>query len=236
MLRVVRICLCCFLICCACQKVELPTETSGGGTGGDAGETETVIPEGMKEYSVNEVLTLYGQIKSHEEYTACVHGYIVGFCSGTTIGSAKFTAEGARASNLLIAAWKGETEVECCLPVELKNGSVVRGALNLQDHPEYLGKRLLLYGKITPYFSVVGLKTIQSFRWLQEELDVEPEHPEPDDPNEEPSVPTEPDAPGEVTPDIPDNPVTPETPEESGDTLKLDDVPQIVPGGRIFHH
>ena len=233
MFRVLRICFWCCLICCACQKVELPTGNPAGGadTGGTDGN-ETVLPEGVKEYSVEDVLTLYGQIGNDEEYTACVHGYIVGFCSGTTISSAQFSAEGARPSNLLIAATKGETDVACCLPVELKKGSSVRNALNLQDHPEHLGERVLLYGKITTYFSVVGIKGIQSFRWLQPEPDVAPEEPEPNEPNE----PTEPDTPEDITPVLPEEPLVPEHPVDKEDTLKLDDVPQIVPGGRSIHH
>ena len=53
---------------------------------------------------------------------------------------------------------------------------------------------------------------------------------------EEPNEPTEPDTPEDITPVLPEEPLVPEHPVDREDTLKLDDVPQIVPGGRSIHH
>ena len=207
------------LLLAACQKVELPDATGGGAT---AGDSVNDIPDNVPEMGVDEVLATYDGMSREESYALCVHGYIVGFCSGTTIGTAQFSAEGARPSNLLIAGRKGETAVECCMPVELKNGTTIRAALNLQDHPEWLGRRVMLMGKVTPYFSVVGLKSVQAYQWLEDEVEMEPTMP--DAPDDEPEKPD----------DVPDVPIIPDAPAtDGGDTLTVDDVPQVIPGGRI---
>ena len=43
------------------------------------------------------------------------------------------------------------------MPVQLPNGAL-RTGLNLQDHPELLGKEIIIYAQLDKYFSVPGLK------------------------------------------------------------------------------
>ena len=73
------------------------------------------------------------------------------------------TAEGAVASNLMIADAQSEKDYTKCVPVQLSSGSSARKALNLIDNPTNLGKTLLVQGSISKYFSVVGIKNIAEF-------------------------------------------------------------------------
>lgn len=92
-----------------------------------------------------------------------VKGYIVGYAYSnqeTKQTEWNFKAEGAQASNLLIAASATETDNTKCMPVNLASGSDFRKALNLLDNPGNLGKEVLLYGNFTKYFSQQGVKEL----------------------------------------------------------------------------
>ncbi|MGM9692564.1 MAG: DUF6359 domain-containing protein [Alloprevotella sp.] len=67
--------------------------------------------------------------------------------------------EGAVASNLAISA--GEANV----PVALQSGSQVRTDLNLLDNATNLGKTVWVYGTLTKYFSVPGVKNVTDYSW-----------------------------------------------------------------------
>ncbi len=90
-----------------------------------------------------------------------VKAFIVGYVSGQVLAEgAHFTAEGCDVkTNLLIAQSASETDVAKCMPVQLPNGNV-RTGLNLADHPENLGKEVLLYGNIEKYFGATGIKSV----------------------------------------------------------------------------
>ena len=98
-----------------------------------------------------------------------VTGYIVGFVNGQFIATgASFTAEGCETkSNLLLATNADETNVEKCIPVQLPNNDV-RSDLNLQDHPENLGKEVKLYGHVLKYFGVPGLKDVTAYEFTDD--------------------------------------------------------------------
>ena len=98
-----------------------------------------------------------------------VTGYIVGFVNGQIIATgASFTAEGCETkSNLLLATNADETDVEKCIPVQLPNNDV-RSDLNLQDHPENLGKEVKLYGHVLKYFGVPGLKDVTAYEFTDD--------------------------------------------------------------------
>lgn len=204
-------------ICGACQKVELPSgedSEESGLNGGDSDgrpsdEEETPLPPDYVEaFSVADVLSTYDGVDLESDYEAGVVGYIVGSCTGTTIGSASFSAEEASLSNVLIADVRGETNVDKCLPVELKKGTDVRADLNLADHPENMGKRVFVYGLVKSYFRVVGLKSTALYEWIEEDGE-QPENPEePENPDPEQPVP------------------------DRNDTIIIDGRPVIIPGGR----
>ena len=95
-----------------------------------------------------------------------VTGYIVGYIEGAKIEEgAKFQAEGCETkTNLLLATNYAENNVANCIPVQLPNNNV-RTDLNLQDHPENLGKEVKLYGHVLKYFSVPGLKNVTAYEF-----------------------------------------------------------------------
>ena len=91
--------------------------------------------------------------------TAWVKGYIVGWVDGMNLSEgAKFTATATSASNILISAEAGCTDVSKCIPVQLPYGDI-RTAVNLQAHPENFGKTVAFNGSIEKYFGTMGVKT-----------------------------------------------------------------------------
>lgn len=97
-----------------------------------------------------------------EEIPAVITGYIVGYVGGTNLGTdganCVFSASGEIVtSNILIADDADETDYTKCLVVQLPDNGV-RGALNLQDCPNNLKKRVVLTATLMKYFGVAGLK------------------------------------------------------------------------------
>ena len=95
-----------------------------------------------------------------------VKGYIVGYVEGQAYATgAHFDADGCEVkTNLLLATNYNETNVEKCIPVQLPSGDV-RNDLNLQDHPDNLGKEVKLYGYVLKYFSVPGFKNVTAYEF-----------------------------------------------------------------------
>ena len=80
-----------------------------------------------------------------------VKGAILGSMNGNTIYEAADTAN-AVASNIVIGT------ADCYVPVQLPSKSDVRAALNLLDNPSLQGANVWVYGNITSYFSMPGVK------------------------------------------------------------------------------
>jgi len=121
-----------------------------------------------------------------------VKGYIVGFID-TGIGNvanantAKLTAEGAVATNMLIATTPDETNWENCATVQLPSGAV-RNALNLANNPDNLGKLVCIKGTTgSKYCGAYGVRSVSAYRWG--EFGIE------GDDNEKPDTPDKPDTP-----------------------------------------
>ncbi|MCD8318828.1 MAG: DUF6359 domain-containing protein [Paraprevotella sp.] len=215
--------LCCIAL--SCQKVELPSEdgedTTQPGqastTPGGTEDADPLPPEYVETYTVADIQEQYAGEELDFDYEVGVVGYIVESCTGNTISSALFSADGASRSNILIADSKGETDVDRCLPVELKSGSDVRDGLNLADHPENIGQRVYLYSLVKKYFRVVGLRSTLYYRWVAGGED-EPEQPE---------TPEEPDPLPQPDPDPDPLPQPNRT-----DTIPIGQNPSVVPGGR----
>lgn len=92
-------------------------------------------------------------------------GYIVGAVNDKSISDAAFTAPFSLASNILVAATPGETDVTKCVPVQLVSGTDSRTALNLKDNEGNLGKQVSLKGDVATYFGVPGFKTVSAYAW-----------------------------------------------------------------------
>lgn len=145
---------------------------TGGTPGGGDDEPEdpenpgTGNGEGSKENPYNVVSAAQNQ---NNEF-AWVKAYIVGqvsddwdkdmqydapFTGGTNDdGSIK-----TYGTNLLIADDVNANTTAQVMPVQLPSGAV-RLAINLVEHPEMDSKEVLLYGKLTKYFSVAGVKEV----------------------------------------------------------------------------
>ena len=93
--------------------------------------------------------------------------YVKGYIVGTAKSGSAFAEEPVN-SNLFIADSQTETDANNCVPVELKKGSNARTELNLVDHPDNLGKLIVLCGSITKYFSVPGVKSVTEFSFSED--------------------------------------------------------------------
>lgn len=92
-----------------------------------------------------------------------VQGYIVGWIDGMTMSTgAQFSVPATSQTNLLLADNPTATSVDECIPVQLPTS--IRGALNLQDNPGNLGKKLALKGNITKYFGTNGVKEATEYK------------------------------------------------------------------------
>lgn len=94
-----------------------------------------------------------------------VAGYIVGHIpkNGRSITQTIFAA-GNVVTNIVIADSPDEKDPNNCIAIQLSTSSkgqqAVRTALNLADHPENLGKGVILHGYIYKYMGVLGLKNV----------------------------------------------------------------------------
>ena len=93
--------------------------------------------------------------------------YVKGYIVGTAKSNSAFSEEPV-ISNLFIADSQTETDATNCVPVELKKGSNARTELNLVDHPDNLGKLVVLCGSVTQYFSVPGVKSVTEFSFSED--------------------------------------------------------------------
>ena len=90
-----------------------------------------------------------------------VEGYLVGYYKDY---AAHFTAEGAQAANILLAATATASTKEECICIQLVNGSDVRKALNLIDNPGLLGKKVSVRGDVMKYNSLPGIKNTDAYK------------------------------------------------------------------------
>ena len=128
--------------------------TTGEGGGGGGGGEQTGAGSYSEPYSVS------AAIAAAEASGVYVKGYIVGYVEGQVYTEgAHFSATGDNVSttNVLLAGSPSETSAANCIPVQLPKGEI-RDKLNLSQNAGNLGKEVLLYGDITKYFSVPGLK------------------------------------------------------------------------------
>ncbi len=130
---------------------------NNGGTGGNNGGTGG---SGNATSSTKDApFTIADAIANQNGNFEWIKGYIVGFVSGQNISGATFSTESASKTNILIAASASETDVNNCIPVQLPVGAI-RDGLNLSENAGNLGKEVLLYGQLTKYFGVAGLKEV----------------------------------------------------------------------------
>ena len=97
-----------------------------------------------------------------------VEGYVVGYVKSRSMSTSVFDT-GSVATNIVIAESKGENNYEKCVPVQLSNSSKsnqeTRAALNLNDNPNVLGKKVKIRGDIAKYMGVVGVKNAKGYEF-----------------------------------------------------------------------
>ncbi|MCD8318713.1 MAG: DUF6359 domain-containing protein [Paraprevotella sp.] len=140
----------------ACDDVPAPYDIPG------KGEANSLYGNG----SMDSPYTIKGASLNQNGGYAWIKAYIVGYIpSGadvsTTISDVTFGADGAGTTNIVIASTADSKDINDCMVVQLPAGDV-RTALNLQAHPENLGKEVMLYGTMEKYFGASGVKSVQA--------------------------------------------------------------------------
>lgn len=97
-----------------------------------------------------------------------VRGFIVGYVKGNHISTAVF-ATGNIASNVLLADSPDEQDYNKCIAIQLPTSSAacktVRTAINLYEHPDNLGKQVIIKGKLDHYMGPLGLKEASDYKF-----------------------------------------------------------------------
>ena len=112
-----------------------------------------------KPYNVTQVIGL-----GNPGTEAWVEGFIVGWYDYNNNSSLVTTLDGTVANtNIALAASPTETTQANTVAVQLTIGDL-RNTLNLKDHPENLGVKVAIKGKLIKYFGVAGLKECSAFK------------------------------------------------------------------------
>ena len=120
--------------------------------------SDTPTPSGNGEGTETKPYDVPTAIAKGEQAGVYLKAYIVGFVDGQVYAEgATFSDASTSQTNILIAASPDETNAAKCMPVQLPTGDI-RTKLNLKDNAGNYKKEVLLYGDITKYFSVPGIK------------------------------------------------------------------------------
>ena len=151
------------------------------GKGEEIVDPEPPVAENTKDtpYDVIKALTL---TTDKGTAIAWVKGYIVGGVKEgndanvvDTPEDVEFGVSGIRNSAILIAASKEDTDYRNCLVIGFSYDSpAARPLLTLVEHPENLGKEVVLLGTLKYAFGAPGMKTITECELLGEGGDPEP--------------------------------------------------------------
>ncbi len=119
------------------------------------------LPLGSKErpYTVAEA------VKAETQGTAptgWVEGYIVGTIAPeveniTSSSQIEWGADATLASSVVISATKDTRDLNECLVMELPQNSVMRAYVALANHPDNLGKKLMVLGRLDKYMGTFGV-------------------------------------------------------------------------------
>lgn len=103
-----------------------------------------------------------------------VCGYVVGWADmvvGNRFNASSLClgAEGAGASNIVLADTSGETDVARMVPVNLSTATrrrkAVRAALNLESNPQMVGERVWVLGDVMRYGAETGVRNTDEYRY-----------------------------------------------------------------------
>ena len=157
---------------CSCERLEIPAYEEESP---EKDEENPLLPD-MGEDEVRDGSREAPYTVAHaqaigEEYfevgDAWIEGYIVGWISGSHYpNGARFSAQSAGNTNLLLADSIYENDPAHCIPVQLPTNSQLRQELNLADNPTNLRRHVKLKGDITGYFNTTGVKNTSVYEWL----------------------------------------------------------------------
>jgi len=140
------------------------TVAGGGSRANFELEGMAAVPNGAgtqaSPYNVQQIITATADATGK-----WVKGYIVGNVDKTGMSistEATFASPFLIQTNLLMADDPDEKDYTRCIPVQLPTGAL-RTALNLVSNPLNLRKELLIYGDVTTYFGVKGVKNPSIF-------------------------------------------------------------------------
>lgn len=108
-------------------------------------------------YNVPQVLDL----EDLEDTEAWVEGYIIGYYN-TANSALVTTAEGANASNVVIAADPKETDINNAVIIQLPTGDI-RSKVNLADNPKNLGRKMAFNGLQKAYLGHYGVINVVAY-------------------------------------------------------------------------
>ena len=114
-------------------------------------------------YTVADILAM--DLDNTNIASAYVKGYIVGSLKdgSFTDKNASFSAEGAVATNIMIADDASCKDFKAVAAVQLVSKTDIRKALNLVDNPGNLGKQLTIAGNVTKYCGHIGVRSPKAF-------------------------------------------------------------------------
>lgn len=108
-------------------------------------------------------------MQNQDSQVAWVKGYIVGGVKNddeisaiTSADDVVFGNTNIRATSVLIADSKDETNYLNCVVVNLPTGAI-RAAVNLQSNPDNLGKELQITGTLRMYFGISGVRDVTAY-------------------------------------------------------------------------
>lgn len=110
--------------------------------------------------------TVKEAIQNQTGASAWVKGYIVGYIWSGTQNNYVFSADTCtQATNIILADTNDLSAlyVSKILAVQLPAG-VVRDSLNLKENKDKFGKKVTLYGSLTKYFGIGGLKSVSYYK------------------------------------------------------------------------
>lgn len=109
--------------------------------------------------------TVLGASVNQNSKSAWTKGYIVGYVwFANSMNSFYFNSDSCtQKTNLLIADSLNGYYLSQCAAVQLPAGAV-RDGINLADHKSLLGKKVSLYGSLTAYFGMTGIKNTSYYK------------------------------------------------------------------------
>ena len=119
--------------------------------------------EGGTAYASGDTITVGQFLAATSAKLTYVKGYIVGCCD-RSIKKADFSEPFVSGSNLLLADSPEERDTTKVMSVELKSNSEIREMLDLTEHPEMQGRKILVAGYPSIYLGIPGLKDIKDFK------------------------------------------------------------------------